>query len=189
MFHLGVLAAMAHKLNFVMKSPKQVMKSSVAKAKAKGKAKAKASPKKKTGDERKIKKESAKTPEKKTPETTEVAEVSRLNQQHFNTFLTGSDDPRAESIRAIYHGMAGNDPKKKELAAQWKLDKSLSCHVHHEEVHSSGKSQEQSQTVGWMQRWILFWIYSCFEIFLGGRTPCRIDIQYHMGSIFRKEIA
>ena len=52
--------------------------------------------------------------------------------------------------------MARNDPKKRELVSQWKLDKTLSWHVHHEEVHSTGKSQEQSQTVGWMTRWNLF---------------------------------
>ena len=148
---LGVLSAMAPKMQFAMKSPKSVMKGAV-KAKAKGNAKA--TPKAKSDPEKKVKKEPAKTPEKKAPEENTEEEVSRLDQQHFNTFLTRSDDPRAESLRVIYQGMARNDPKKKGLVSQWKLDKTLSWHVHHEEVHSSGKSQEQGQTVGWMTRWI-----------------------------------
>ena len=61
MIPLGVLSAMAPKMQFAMKSPKSVMKGAV-KAKAKGKAKAtpKASPK--SGPEKKVKKEPAKTP-------------------------------------------------------------------------------------------------------------------------------
>ena len=114
---------MAPKSFLAMKSPMKVMKAPKAKAKADAKAKAKAK-----------------------------AKVSKHDQQVFNTFLARSDDPRAESPRVLYQGMARNDPKKKELVAQWKLDKSLSWHVHHEEVHSSGKSQEQTQTVGWMTR-------------------------------------
>ena len=51
--------------------------------------------------------------------THEIVEISRLDQQLFNTFLSRSDDPRAESLKAIYHGMARNDPKKKELALLW----------------------------------------------------------------------
>ena len=113
-------------------------------------------PKKKSDPEKTIKTEPAKTPEKKNPEESADCEISRLEQQHFNTFLTRSDDPKAESLRVLYQGMARNDPKKKELVSQWKLDKTLSWHVHHEEVHSSGKSQEQSQTVGWMTRLVFF---------------------------------
>ena len=60
-----------------------------------------------------------------------LLKFTRHDQQLFNTFLSRSDDPRAESLKAIYHGMARNDPKKKELVAQWKLDKTLSWHVHH----------------------------------------------------------
>ena len=151
-FPLGVLSAMApKKVQFAMKSPKGVMKGA---AQAKAKGKAKATPQKKSDPEKKIKTEPAKTPEKKNPEESADGEISRLDQQHFNTFLTRSDDPKAESLRALYQGMARNDPKKEELVSQWKLDKTLSWHVHHEEVHSSGKSQEQSQTVGWMTRWI-----------------------------------
>ena len=82
--------------------------------------------------------------------------------------------------------MARNDPKKKELVSQWKLDKTLSWHVHHEEAHSTGKSQEQSQTVGWMTRWIFFGSTDVLRFFFGREdSQCRIiDIQYHMGSIF-----
>jgi len=87
-----------------------------------------------------------------TPKGSEALEVSRRDQHVFNTFLSRSDDPKAESLRALYQGMARNDPRKKELVAAWKLDKTLSWHVHHEEIHSTGKSQEQTQTVGWMTR-------------------------------------
>ena len=156
MIPLGVLSAMAPKMQFAMKSPKSVMKGAV-KAKAKGKAKAtpKATPK--SDPEKKVKREPTKTPEKKpSPSEENTEEVSRQDQQHFSTFLARSDDPRAESLRVLYQGMARNDPKKRELVSQWKLDKTLSWHVHHEEVHSTGKSQEQSQTVGWMTRWNLF---------------------------------
>ena len=157
MIPLGVLSAMAPKMQFAMKSPKSVMKGAV-KAKAKGKAKA--TPKAttpKSDPEKKVKREPTKTPEKKpSPSEENTEEVSRQDQQHFSTFLARSDDPRAESLRVLYQGMARNDPKKRELVSQWKLDKTLSWHVHHEEVHSTGKSQEQSQTVGWMTRWNLF---------------------------------
>ena len=158
MIPLGVLSAMAPKMQFAMKPPKSVMKGAV-KAKAKGKT-PKATPK--SDPEKKVKREPAKTPEKKAPEEN-TEEVSRMDQQHFNTFLTRSDDPRAESLRVIYQGMARNDPKKRELVSQWKLDKTLSWHVHHEEVHSTGKSQEQSQTVGWMTRWIFFEVLMFWE--------------------------
>ena len=153
------LGDMAPKLNFAMKSPPK------AKCKAKADAKARA----------KVKAEPPKSPDQKAPEITDV-EVSRHDQQLFNTFFSRSDDPRAESLKAIYNGMARNDPKKKELVAQWKLDKTLSWHVHYEEIHTSGKSQEQTQTVGWMTRWkFLFCMYIlifCFflEIKEGGRT-------------------
>ena len=136
---------MAPKLFLAMKSPMKVMKAPKAKAKAKADAKAKAKAK------AKVKAEPPVTPAK-SQEGSESTEVSKHDQQVFHTFLARSDDPRAESLRALYQGMARNDPKKKELVAQWKLDKSLSWHVHHEEVHSSGKSQEQTQTVGWMTR-------------------------------------
>ena len=135
---LGVLFAMATNQIFAKSSPKKMAKSK-AKAKAKGKAKAKANPKEKSAPT-KVKKELPKTPEK-TP-----------HQQMFNTFPARSDDPRAESLNAIYHGMAGNDPKKNGLVSQWKLDKTLSWHVHHE-VHSSGKQAEQGQTIGWIPSW------------------------------------
>ena len=156
MIRIGVLSAMAYKMQLAMKCPKSVMKGAV-KAKAKGKAKAtpKATPK--SDPEKKVKREPTKTPEKKpSPSEENTEEVSRQDQQHFSTFLARSDDPRAESLRVLYQGMARNDPKKRELVSQWKLDKTLSWHVHHEEVHSTGKSQEQSQTVGWMTRWNLF---------------------------------
>ena len=137
------LRDMAPKLFCAMKSPMKVMKAPKAKAKADAKAKAKA--------KAKVKAEPPTTPAK-SQEGSESTEVSKHDQQLFNTFLARSEDPKAESLRALYQGMARNDPKKKELVAQWKLDKSLSWHVHHEEVHSSGKSQEQTQTVGWMTR-------------------------------------
>ena len=146
---------MAPKLNFAMKSPMKVMKAPKAKCKAKAKAKADPKPKADAKEKAKVKDEPPKSPEQKTPEITDV-EISR----HDHTFLSRSDDPRAESLKAIYNGMARNDPKKKELVAQWKLDKTLSWHVHHEEIHTSGKSQEQTQTVGWMTRWkFLFCMY------------------------------
>ena len=143
---LGVLFAMPTNQIFAKSSPKKMAKSK-AKAKAKGKAKAKANPKEKSAPT-KVKKELPKTPEKTPP-----CEVSRSDQQMFNTFPARSDDPRAESLNAIYHGMAGNDRKKNGLVSQWKLDKTLSWHVHHEEVHSSGKQAEQGQTIGWLPRW------------------------------------
>ena len=124
---------MAPKLFLAMKSPMKVMKAPKAKAKAKVKAEPPVTP-------------------AKSQEGSESTEVSKADQQLFNTFLARSDDPRAGSLRALYQGMARNDPKKKELVAGWKLDKTLSWHVHHEEVHSTGKSQEQTQTVGWMTR-------------------------------------
>ena len=168
MIPLGVLSAMAPKMQFAMKSPKSVMKGAV-KAKAKGKAKAtpKATPK--SDPEKKVKREPTKTPEKK-PSEENAEEISRQDQQHFSTFLARSDDPRAESLRVLYQGMARNDPKKRELVSQWKLDKTLSWHVHHEEVHSTGKSQEQSQTVGWMTRWNLFLSTDVLGGREGGRT-------------------
>ena len=143
---LGVLFQVPTNQIFAKSSPKKMAKSK-AKAKAKGKAKAKANPKEKSAPT-KVKKELPKTPEKTPP-----CEVSRSDQQMFNTFPARSDDPRAESLNAIYHGMAGNDPKKNGLVSQWKLDKTLSWHVHHEEVHSSGKQAEQGQTIGWIPRW------------------------------------
>jgi len=150
---------MTPKLNFAMKSPMKVMKTPKAKCKAKAKAKADPKPKADPKAKAKVKNEPPKSPDQKTPEIPDV-EISRHDQQLFNTFLSRSDDPRAESLRAIYHGMARMDPKKKELVAQWKLDKTLSWHVHHEEIHTSGKSQEQTQTVGWMTRWkFLFCMY------------------------------
>ena len=103
MFPLGVLSAMAPKMAFVMKSPKSVMKGA-AKAKAKGKAKATAP--KKSDPEKKVKKEPAKTPEKKAPEESTDVEVSRLD-----------DDPKAESLRALYRGWQGMIPRRKSLLA------------------------------------------------------------------------
>ena len=139
---------MAPKLNFAMKSPMKVMKAPKAKCKAKAKAKADPKPKADAKAKAKVKAEPPKSPDQKNAEITDVE--ARQDQQLFNT---RSDDRRAEPLRAIYHGMARMDPKKKELVAQWKLDKTLSWHVHHEEIHTSGKSQEQTQTVGWMTRW------------------------------------
>jgi len=97
-----------------MKSPMKVMKAPKAKCKAKAKAKAEPKPKADAKEKAKVKDEPPKSPEQKTPEITDV-EISRHDQQVFNTFLSRSDDPRAESLKAIYHGMARNDPKKKEL--------------------------------------------------------------------------
>ena len=174
---LGVLFAVPTNQIFAKSSPKKMAKSK-AKAKAKGKAKAKANPKEKSAPT-KVKKELPKTPEKTPP-----CEVSRSDQQMFNTFPARSDDPRAESLNAIYHGMAGNDPKKNGLVSQWKLDKTLSWHVHHEEVHSSGKQAEQGQTIGWIPRW--FFTFGFIDV-LGncmlfwGRA--RIHVNYHMGSV------
>ena len=133
------------------------------KCKAKAKAKADPKPKADAKAKAKVKDEPPKSPDQKTPEITDV-EVSRHDQQLFNTFLSRSDDPRAESLKAIYNGMA---PKKKELVAQWKLDKTLSWHVHHEEIHTSGKSQEQTQTVGWMTRWKFLFCMYWFFVFFG----------------------
>ena len=137
---------MAPKLFLAMKSPMKVMKAPKAKAKAKADAKAKAKAK------AKVKAEPPATPAK-SQEGSESTEVSKHDQQLFNTFLARSDDPKAESLRALYQGMARKWSKEERACLpNGKLDKSLSWHVHHEEVHSSGKSQEQTQTVGWMTR-------------------------------------
>ena len=167
---------MAPKLFCAMKSPMKVMKAPKAKAKAKadGKAKAKA--------KAKVKDEPPATPAK-SQEGSESTEVSKHDQQVFNTFLARSDDPKAGSLRALYQGMARNDPRKKELVAAWKLDKTLSWHVHHEEVHSTGKSQEQTQTVGWMTRCkFLFGIVLMFAFLKKGsiergHTMYRLNVQ------------
>ena len=167
---------MAPKLFCAMKSPMKVMKAPKAKAKAKADAKAKAKAK------AKVKDEPPATPAK-SQEGSESTEVSKHDQQLFNTFLARSDDPKAGSLRALYQGMARNDPRKKELVAAWKLDKTLSWHVHHEEIHSTGKSQEQTQTVGWMTRCkFLFGIVLMFGFLKKGsiergHTMYRLNVQ------------
>ena len=162
MIPLGVLSAMAPKMQFAMKSPKSVMKGAV-KAKAKGKAKAtpKATPK--SDPEKKVKREPTKTPEKKPSEENTVAWISNISVPSLQGLMIQGLN-HSGSFTREWQGMI---PRRESLLAKWKLDKTLSWHVHHEEVHSTGKSQEQSQTVGWMTRWNLFLSTDVWE---GGRT-------------------
>ena len=168
---------MAPKLNFAMKSPMKVMKAPKAKCKAKAKAKADPKPKADAKAKAKVKAEPPESPEQKTPDITDV-EVSRQDQQLLNTFLSRSDDPRAESLRALYHGMARMDPKKKELVAQWKLDKTLSWHVHQAD---SNCWLDDKVEISFLHILIL-----CFFGDKRGRkdTPCRLNVQYQGGNDF-----
>ena len=105
---------MAPKLNFAMKSPMKVVKAPKAKCKTKAKAKADPKPKADAKAKAKVKAEPPKSPDQKTPQNTDV-EVSRHDQQLFNTFLSRSDDPRAESLTPFTMEWLGWIPRRKSL--------------------------------------------------------------------------
>lgn len=129
-------------------SPKQVLKPAAkgkAKAGAKGKAKAKAIA---------VKQEPF-SPSKLDDAGAEAL-VSRHDQQLFSTFLSrNADDPKVASLKAQYQSLARNDSKKRELIANWKLDKSLSWHVVQEDTHQTGRAQELNGAMGWVTKWQL----------------------------------
>ena len=122
--------------------PKTKAVASKAKAKAQAEPKAKALASKAKA---KVKSE----PQSPAPSqaTESTSDVSRTDMAMFKTWLgRNSSDPKAMDLQNQYESMQRNDPRKKELVKQWKLDK------------TSGALLLQLTLSSWIGSTLLTWV-------------------------------
>lgn len=133
------------------------------KAKSKGKAAAKPAATKPVIPKKKIKQEAV-SPKSKRAEDSDI-EVTPKDQSMFKTWIVRNQSDKSAQLLQEYESYQRNDPRKKELIAKWKLDKTLQWVTTYEEGHQEGKKMSNKMQIGWATRPAVFPLFVDFSYF------------------------